>query len=151
VEEQISKLMESLVLPDNWQAALQEILHTKKDEIDPQKEKARIKNEMRRMREAYKRGLYENDEHNFWREIEGLQVQLEALEQLTPHEVRQAGMMLANLQQAWRAATLDEKQELCQIILKLVEYDFGTGKVARVSPKAEYEVLFRLIDCSAGK
>ncbi|MCX6080384.1 MAG: recombinase family protein [Chloroflexi bacterium] len=151
VEEQVSKLMESLVLPENWQAALQEILRTKKDEIDPQKEKARIKNEMRRMREAFKRGLYENDEHNFWREIEGLQVQLEALEQLTPHEVRQAGMVLANLQQAWRAATMDEKQELCQIILKQVEYDFGTGKVARVSPKAEYEVLFRLMDGSTEK
>jgi len=79
VETEISELRESLVLPVNWQTALQEILATKKDEIDPQKDKARINSEVRRMREAYKRGLYENDEHTFWREIEGLQMQLDAV------------------------------------------------------------------------
>jgi len=40
------------------------------------------------MCEAYKRGHYENDERAFWREIEGLQSQLDALEQLTPHDIR---------------------------------------------------------------
>jgi DNA invertase Pin-like site-specific DNA recombinase len=145
VEKQISELMESLVLPENWQATLQQILNTRKDEVDPQKDKARIKGEMRRMREAYKRGLYENDEHSFWREIEGLQSQLDALEQLTPHEVRQAGMVLANLQTAWRAATMEEKAELCQIILKQVKYDFESGEIVKVVPNAEYEVLFGMV------
>jgi len=107
----------------------QEILNTKTDEIDPQKEKARLRSEIRRMREAYKRGLYEDDEHTFWREVEGLQMQLDALEQLTPHEVRQAGVVFANLQAAWRAATLEEQQELCQIILKQVVYDLGQGRL----------------------
>lgn len=92
--------MESLVLPENWRAALQEMLKTQTNEMDPQKEMARIKAEMRRMREAYKAGLYENDEHSFWREIEGLQEQLKSLEQITPHEVQQAGNVLANLQDA---------------------------------------------------
>ncbi len=150
VEARISELMESLVLPENWQAALQEILNTRKDEIDPQKEKARLKSEVRRMREAYKRGLYEDDEHTFWREVEGLQMQLDALEQLTPHEVRQAGLVLANLKTAWHAATMEERQELCQIILKRVEYDFETGKIVSVIPKAEYEVLFGLIENGTG-
>jgi hypothetical protein len=85
---------------------------------------------------------HKDDEHTFWREVEGLQMQLDALEQLTPHEMRQAGVVFANLQAAWRAATLDEKQELCQIILKQVVYDFGTGKIVSVIPKPEYEVLF---------
>ena len=134
--------MENLVLPENWQAALQEILSTKKDELDPTKEKARLKSEIRRMREAYKRGLYEDDEHTFWREVEGLQAQLDALEQLTPHEMRQAGLVLASLQTAWRAATMDEKAELCQIILKQVVYDFETGEIVEILPRPEYEVLF---------
>jgi site-specific DNA recombinase len=146
VEARISELMESLVLPENWQAALQDILNTRKDEIDPQKEKARLKNEMRRMREAYKRGLYDDDEHAFWREVEGLQMQLEALEQLTPYEMRQAGFVLENLQLAWRAATMEEKQELCKIILKQVVYDFEIGEIVMVVPKAEYEVLFGMMD-----
>jgi DNA invertase Pin-like site-specific DNA recombinase len=142
VETKISELMESLVLPDNWQAVLQEILATKSDELDPTKEKARLKNEIRRMREAYKRGLYEDDEHTFWRDVEGLQAQLDALEQLTPHEMRQAGQVLASLQSAWRAATMEEKAELCQIILKQVVYDFKSGEIVKVVPKAEYDVLF---------
>ena len=50
------------------------------------------------MREAYKRGLYEGDEHTFWREVEGLQMQLDAIEQLTPHKVQRAENVLANLQ-----------------------------------------------------
>ena len=145
VEAKISELMESLVLPENWQASLQEILNTKKDEIDPQKEKARIMGEIRRMREAFKRGLYENDEHTFWREIEGSQMQLEALEQITPYEVRQAGFVLENLQLAWRAATMDEKEELCQIILKKVVYDFETGAIVSIQPNPEYEVLFKMM------
>jgi hypothetical protein len=146
VETQISALIESLILPENWQATLQEIMRTQKDDLDPQKEKARLKGEVRRMREAYKRGLYENDEHSFWLEVEGLQMQLEALEQLTLHEIRQTGQVLANLQPVWRAATLEEQRELCLIILKQVEYDFETGKLERVVPKAEYEILFRLMD-----
>jgi hypothetical protein len=145
VETKISELMESLVLPENWQAALQEILNTKKDELDPTKEKARLKSEIRRMREAYKRGLYEDDEHTFWREVESLQAQLDALEQLTPHEMRQAGKVLASLQSAWRAATMEEKAELCQIILKQVIYDFKSGEIMKVVPMAEYDVLFGMI------
>ena len=53
----------------------------------------------KRRREAYKRGRYKNDEHAFWREIERLQSQLDALEQFTPREVHQAEIALVNLQQ----------------------------------------------------
>jgi site-specific DNA recombinase len=144
VEAKISDLMESLVLPENWQAALQEILSIKRDDHDPMKEKARLKNEIRRMREAFKRGLYEDDEHTFWRDIEALQEQLDALEQLVPQEIRHAGQVLASLQSAWRAATMEEKAELCQIILKQVVYDFMSREIVKVVPKAEYDVLFGL-------
>jgi DNA invertase Pin-like site-specific DNA recombinase len=146
IEKEISKLMESLVLPENWQATLQEILNQHKDEIDPNQEKARLRGEIRRMREAYKRGLYEGDEHTFWREVEGHQMQLDALEQLTPFEVRQAGRVLANLQNAWRSATPDEQREICNIILDKIVFDFALGKIAKITPKPEYEVLFRIVD-----
>ena len=131
IEKEISQLMESLVLPENWQATLQEILNQQKDEIDPNQEKARLRGEIRRMREAYKRGLYEGDEHTFWREVEGHQMQLDALEQLTPFEIRQAGKVLANLQNAWRSATPDEQREICNIILDKIVYDFALGKLQR--------------------
>lgn len=145
VEEQISSLMESLILPDNWQASLQDILNSKKDGPDPLKEKSRIKSEIRRMREAYKRGLYENDEHSFWRDIEALQMQLEAVEQITPHEVRQAAVTLLGLQEAWHIATLDERKVLCQIVLQDVVFDFVTNSIVSIRPKSEYAILFQML------
>jgi len=145
VEEQISSLMASLILPDNWQASLQDLLNSKKDGTDPLKEKSRIKSEIRRMREAYKRGLYESDEHSFWRDIEALQMQLEVVEQITPHEVRQAAVTLLGLQEAWNIANLDERKVLCQILLKDVVYDFVTNAIVSIRPKSEYAVLFQMV------
>jgi DNA invertase Pin-like site-specific DNA recombinase len=150
VEEQIGRLMESLVLPDNWQTSLQDILNSKKDGPDPLKEKSRIKGEIRRMREAYKRGLYESDEHSFWKDIEALQMKLEAIEQITPHEVRQAAVTLLGLQEAWNIATLDEKKVLCQILLKDVVFDFVYQTIVSIRPKSEYAVLFQMVPSLQG-
>jgi hypothetical protein len=144
VEMEISNLMQCLVLPENWQITLQEMLNDQKSENDPGKDKARIKGEIRRMRESYNRGLYEGDEHTFWREIESLQSQLTAIEELAPDEIRQAVNVIANLQQAWQSATPDEKQELCRLIFAKIVYDFAIRKIAHIQPKSEYKVLFRL-------
>jgi hypothetical protein len=97
------------------------------------------------MREAYKRGLYESDEHSFWREIESLQMQLEANEQITPHEVRQAAVTLLGLQEAWNVATPDERKLLCQILLQDVVFDFVTNTIVSIRPKSEYAVLFQMV------
>jgi len=144
IEREISELMENLVLPKNWQTTLQAMLNSQKNEIDPNREKARIKSEIRRMREGYKRGLYEGDEHTFWREIESLQVQLDSIDQITPQEVKQAGHVLANIQTAWRSATNEEKREFCSIILENVIYDFKTRQIVTIEPRNEYEVLFKM-------
>ncbi len=145
VEEQIGYVMESLVLPDNWQATLQDILNHQKDGPVPQKEKARIRGEIRRMREAYKHGLYESDEHSFWRDIETLQIQMQVIEQITPHEVRQAATTLLGLQEAWKIATPDERKVLCQILLKDVVFDFVSYTIISIRPKSEYAVLFQML------
>ena len=95
-------------------------------------------------RRRCERGLYEGDEHTPWREIESLQVQLNAIEQLTPHEVQQAGSLLANLQNVWHSATPEERQELCHLILEKTVYDFEIRKIVCIQPKSEYETLFKL-------
>jgi hypothetical protein len=145
VEGQISRVMESLVLPDDWQASLLDILNSQKDGPDPQKEKARIRGEIRRMREAYKHGLYESDEHSFWRDIETLQMQLDAIEQITPHEVRQAAVNLIGLREAWNIATPDERKALCQMLLKDAIYDFAKKTIVSIRPRSEYTILFQMV------
>ncbi len=138
-------LMESLILPDNWQASLLDALKNPKEGPDPQKEKARIKGEIRRMREAYKRGLYESDEHSFWRDIEALQMQLEAVEQITPHEVRQAAVIMVGLHEAWNIATPDERKVLCKMLLKDIVFDFEKKTIISIRPRSEYAVLFQMV------
>jgi hypothetical protein len=145
VEEQIGLLMESIVLPDNWQVSLQDALKTPTEGPDPQKEKARIKGEIRRMRESYNRGLYESDVHSFWRDIEALQMQLEAIEQITPHEVRQAAVTLLGLREAWGIATLDERKVLCKMLLKDIVFDFEKKLIVSIRPRSEYAVLFQMV------
>ena len=53
--------------------------------------------------------------------------------------------MLAKLQQAWFAATMEEKHELCQIILKQAVFDFENGEIVKVVSKAEYDVSFGML------
>jgi hypothetical protein len=145
VEEQMALVMESLALPNDWQASLLDMLTHQKEGPDPQKEKARIRGEIRRMREAYKRGLYESDEHSFWREIETLQMQLEAIEQITPHEVRQAAATLIGLREAWGGALPDERKVLCQLLLKEVAFDFEKKAIVSIRPRSEYAILFQML------
>jgi site-specific DNA recombinase len=145
VEEKVAFVMESLILPDDWQASLLDALNNPKDSPNPQKEKARIKGEIRRMREAYKHGLYEGDEHSFWREIETLQMQLDAFEQITPLEVRQAAVTLIGLREAWEFATPDERKGLCQMVLGDVVFDFVTQTIVSIRPRSEYAVLFQMV------
>jgi len=145
VDSNISQIMENLVLPQNWQEELEKSLNRNKDSFDPQKERDRIKNDLRRMREAYKRGLYEGDEPTFWNEVERSQAKLSELEQVAPKEIHQAGQVLATIQTAWKAATTEEKRELCKVILKNVEFDFSSNKISRIVPHSEYRVLFQMI------
>lgn len=145
VDESISQTMENLVLPQNWQEELEKSLMRNKDSFDPQKERDRIKNDLRRMREAYKRGLYDGDEPTFWNEVEKVQAKLNELEQVAPKEVHQAGQVLVTLQAAWKAATTEEKRELCKVILKNVEFDFSKNEISKITPHPEYQILFRMI------
>jgi hypothetical protein len=145
VDESISQIMENLVLPQNWQEELEKSLIRNKDSFDPQKERDRIKNDLRRMREAYKRGLYDGDEPTFWNEVEKVQAKLNELERVAPKEVHQAGQVLVTLQAAWKAATTEEKRELCKVILKNVEFDFSKNEISKITPHPEYQILFRMI------
>jgi hypothetical protein len=72
-------------------------------------------------------------------------MQLEANEQITPHEVRQAAVTLLGLQEAWNVATPDERKILCQILLQYVVIDFITNAIVSIRPKSEYAVLFQMV------
>ena len=51
-------------------------------------------------------------------------MQLEANEQITPHEVCQAAVTLLGLHDAWNVANPEERKISCQILLQDVVFDF---------------------------
>lgn len=150
-EKQIGEMMQRLRLPDDWQKTLEELLQTQRSEPMPDEERAKLRGEIRRLRESFNRGLYEGEEHIFWREIEGLQAKLAVLDQVVPLDMSRAAERLVGLSDAWLAATDEERHEFVQIILAEVRFDLGTGQVVEVKPKPEYAVLFELMGKDAGK
>ena len=123
--------MESLVLLENWQSTLQETLNGQKDEIDPKKDKAHFRGEIRRMRDGYKRELFEGNEHTFRHEIEGLQMLLNLIEQLTPIRL---GILLRQTRGGNFAASYLRNSSTIS----------NPEKIVTIQSKSEYELLFKI-------
>ena len=80
IDDQIANLVQSLKLPANWEDAVRKILQAEEKGPDLEQERKEIREKIRRMRTGYVRGIYKEDEHFFWSEIESLQQHLEKLE-----------------------------------------------------------------------
>ena len=98
------------------------------------------------VRKSYTSGLYGDDEHVFWAEIEGLQAQQNALESVVPEEVDAASQTLSGLADAWEIATLSERSELVKIIFDEIHVDLGVRKITKLQPKLEYRILFDMFE-----
>ena len=70
-----------------------------------------------------------------------------ALETIVPEEVDAASQTLSGLADAWKIATLSERSELVKIIFDEIHVDLGTQKITKLRPKAEYRILFDMVDC----
>jgi hypothetical protein len=70
---------------------------------------------------------------------------LEAIEQITPHEVCQAAATLIGLREAWGGALPYERKALCQLLLKEVAFDFEKKAIVSIRPRAEYAILFQIL------
>lgn len=81
-----------------------------------------------------------SERHEWTRDIELLQMRLEANEQITPHEVCQAAVTLLGLQMVWNITTPDELKVLCQILFQDIVFDFVTNAIVSIPPKSEYVV-----------
>lgn len=146
VEPVIDNLIRNLKLPQDWQTAVKDMLDHDSTTEDNERERIRLKAEIRRMREGYKHGLYEGEEFVFWREIESMQAKLKVLEMAEPADVTKAADSLIEIAKAWQHATLEEQHELVKIVFQEIRYDFERKQIVSVRPKPEYDVLFRFVD-----
>jgi site-specific DNA recombinase len=146
MEAQLDMLIRRLKLPDDWQEKLEVFLEDDSEIVDVERERAKIKAKIRRLRESYTRGLFEEDEHVFWKETETLQTKLRALVQIPQDDVNKAAQTLVGLSEAWRAATPEEKQELVKIVFEAIYVDLEKKQIVQVKPHSEYNILFQMVE-----
>jgi hypothetical protein len=65
IDEQIALLVQSLKHPQDWDLAVRKILRENNEDLDPEIQRKEIREQIRRMRTAYKRGMYNDDKHLF--------------------------------------------------------------------------------------
>lgn len=145
IDEQIAQLIQHLVLPENWRKAVVELLQAEKSGPDPETERARLRADLRRLRENYERNLYAGEEHAYWRKVEQLQSQLAALNTAPQTQVIQLGERLISIQNAWALATQEERRELVHMVMEAVGCDMALGRIVWIQPVPGLEVLFRLV------
>ena len=145
MEAQLDMLIRRLKLPDDWQEKLEVFLEDDSEIVDVERERAKIKAKIRRLRESYTRGLFEEDEHVFWKETETLQTKLRALVQIPQDDVNKAAQTLIGLSEAWSAATPEERHELVKIVFETIYVDLAKKKIVQVKPRSEYNVLFQMV------
>ena len=146
IDAQIGDIIQLLRLPDDWEQAVRSLLEHKKDALDPELERARIRKEIRDMREMKRRGMYEGENHVFWREVEALQEELSRLKAIKQPAIDRAAKTLLDIQAAWDQATRKEREELVKLLLAEVGCDIQDSRIAWIKPKPMFAPLFQLID-----
>jgi len=146
IDTQIGRIMQLLRLPDNWELDVKSLLREEKDSVNPKFEIERIRKEIREMREMKRRGLYDGEEHVFWRDVENLQEELSRLKAIKQPSINQAANTLLDIQAAWKQATRKEQEELVKMLLKKVGCDIEQSHVAWIIPKPTFAPLFHLMD-----
>ncbi len=145
-EAVIDTLIQGLKLPQDWQEAAKRMLVQGNMAEDNEREKLRLRTEIRRMRAGYKHGLYEGEEFVFWREIESMQAKSKALEQVEPSDISKAADSFIEITNAWQHATREEQQELVKIPFEGIRYDFEQKRICAIQRKPEYAILFGFMD-----
>ena len=146
VDDQIASIMNLLRLPNNWENAVKSLLYQKEDITNPENERARIRKALRDLREMKKHGMYDGEEHVFWRDVEELQEKLSRLDATKEPAIRQAAERLLDIQGAWDLATRQEREELVKMLLERVGCDLQHNRITWIIPRPEFAFLFQLMD-----
>lgn len=147
VHEQISALVRDIQLPDDWLTQLQELLEDQAATVSLNNQRARLEAELRRLRELYRRGYYEDDIDAFEREAQAIQRQLDLLPDV--HDlatIEQAAATLNTLAEVWDEAELEEQRDLLRLAIAEVYVDVRQSRITRICPHTPFIPLFRQLD-----
>ncbi len=156
IEEQLAFIFRDMRLPEDWLERLEELLQGDEETISLDNQRARLEAELRRLRQLYKAGYYDNDFEAFEREAQAIQRQLDQLP--TPQDlatITEAAATLNTLAEVWDEATSEERRDLVRLSVAQVYVDVNQSRVTSLRPHTPFRPLFQqlssLIEIEPGR
>jgi len=135
VDRQIHAIVEMIELPADWQAEIGEQLVDTAEIENIERQRTRLQAEMRRMREMYRRGEYDDDVDEFHNIMKGLRRQLDQLPAERPDDSLYAVMQsIQSLRDIWADASADDQRDLFRLMFQEVVVDVANARVVSLKP-----------------
>ena len=143
-EGQIEWYLSQFIIPTDYQERILEYhrkLLSSYDNVDNQRRQ--IEAASKRLEQQYRWGHV--SEQEYLGEHRDLENQLNQLSPMDGKigELKRLAQFLANVADAWTAASEEQKNKLANVLFDKIEFGSG-GKVLAVKPKTELEPFFRL-------
>ncbi len=143
-DEQISRLMEAIVLPESWMDRVLAQVHMKDEVEQVRKEREQTEQRLKRLGRAYVDGLLA--EMDYLREKQSLQDKLASLVVPGLSETEAAGRLLEDLPRLWQGASLNEKRRVLLSLLDAVYVDTVEEKrIVAIKSKPAFRPLLEIL------
>jgi len=143
LEKEIGALVCRIRLPEDWQKEIRETVLQETERARIQERRRFLEEKLRRLGSVYTDGLITSAQYT--RERDSYRAELATL--IIPEDVSliDAGLYLETLHDLWSMATLEEKRDICRLLLKEVHYDWDEERIKKLVPNAAFTPLFRRI------
>ena len=140
VDGQIGRLIESLVLPEDWLDAVLERISLRDEVARVEAEREQVQEKLRRLGKAFVDGMV--DEPDYERHKTQLEFDLASLVVPEADAVVEAGRLVQRLPELWAAADPAERRLLLLTVLDAVYVDAREARaVVSIRPKAAFEAV----------
>ncbi len=144
MQQEMGKILKGLKPPEGWRVVILEHLQVKGEDVERyQREKGRLEEKLRRVRQMYQE--VEVGELEYRKELAATKERLASLnppEEMRADEVLRAGSYLESLGPAWAAAMPEERKQIYRLILEVVYVDVLEKRLMEVVPKGAFVPLF---------
>ncbi|HEY76319.1 MAG TPA: recombinase family protein [Thermoflexia bacterium] len=144
VEEEVGAILRNLRLPEDWQEEIRESVLDADERRRLLERRRYLEGKLRRLGMAFADGTI--TEGDYVRERDAVRAELARLEVPEDVAVIDAGLYLETLRDLWDEATLEERRDICRLMLEAVYYDMREKRVVELVPKAPFLPLFRTVE-----
>jgi len=135
-------VISGLRLPESWREMVVDLLSSKDEALELQRERNRLEEKLRRLKRLYRE--VEIEEADYRQEVALTQAKLSGMVNPEHAQVVTLGDNVEGVVAAWEIATKEERREMLQMMLDAVYIDMTTKEVVGLKPKAAFLPLFNL-------